>query len=65
MTITNSFGCFVILDDELEVFYPPLAEASFDVSTACTDLIFSCTAAEQVLMHGVDQMDSQVLCRTR
>ena len=36
VTITNSFGCFVILDDELEVFYPPLAEASFDVSTACT-----------------------------
>lgn len=35
VTITNTFGCSVILENELTVFYPPIAVASYDVSTAC------------------------------
>lgn len=35
VTITNAAGCSVILVQELDVLYPPVAEADYEVSTAC------------------------------
>ena len=35
VTVSNATGCAVVLNEELDIYYPPVADASYEVSTAC------------------------------
>jgi len=44
VTVSNTYGCSVVLSSQLSVNYPPIATASYEQNTACT--------GSTLLLHG-------------